>query len=110
MQGPAAIAAFPCEQYTGPPAMMPAPFLIVFEYAKCICAAMKAPDEKPDIETSLTLTLYLGRVMTAPDALALNTPAKAAAARYFAKPIRLRMVSPIKFIVAHPQVCDASLI
>src|SRR5450830_132455 len=47
---------------------MPAPRLMVLEYATCICAAMKAPEDRPDTETSLTLTLYLGST-TALDAI-----------------------------------------
>src|SRR5689334_19684897 len=49
--------------------MTPAPFLIVFEYAKCICTAIWAPDEKPDTDTSFTLTLYFGSATTAAKAL-----------------------------------------
>jgi hypothetical protein len=75
--------------------MMPAPFLTVFEYAKCICAAMWAPDEKPETETSFTLTLYLGRATTAPKALALSKLVNRTAASCLVAAMRCVMLSPI---------------
>ena len=45
----------PAHSY-GPPAMIPAPIMLP-EYATCNCVAKNAPDEIPDVETSLGSTL-----------------------------------------------------